>query len=167
MADEKTEEDEHSRTTHSFSTRQTTMLEFPVIVPITVRWGDMDAFGHVNNTCYFRYFEQARIAYFQATISAGESGLPSGIGPILASTECRFRAPVKYPDVLHVGARITELDDDRFTMFYRIYSENLDVIAADGEAVVVAYDYENDRKARVPSEWIELLEELEGRKLKT
>ena len=39
--------------------------QYPVIVDDIVRWGDMDAFGHVNNTVYFRYFEQARIGYFE------------------------------------------------------------------------------------------------------
>ena len=163
----KGEEDEHNRKTHTFSTRQTTMIEFPVIVPITVRWGDMDAFGHVNNTCYFRYFEQARMAYFQQTMSEDPGVMPDGVGPILHTTSCRFRAPVKHPDTLHVGARVRSLEQDRFEMVYRVYSEQLDRIAADGEALIVAYDYANQAKGRMPAEWINAIEALEGRKLLT
>ena len=38
--------------------------EYPVVLNQDIIWGDMDAFGHINNTVYFRYFEDARIAYF-------------------------------------------------------------------------------------------------------
>ena len=88
---------------------------FPVAVERPVRWGDMDAFQHVNNTVYFRWFECARIAYFQRVgFDGGES-----VGPILAHTECRFRRPVAFPDTVVIRAGVVALGDDRFTMAYR------------------------------------------------
>jgi acyl-CoA thioester hydrolase len=62
------------------------LREFPVQVEIPVAWGDMDAFGHVNNVVYFRYFESARIACFEA-VDYMASAAHSGLGPILAATE--------------------------------------------------------------------------------
>jgi acyl-CoA thioester hydrolase len=64
-----------------------------------MRWGDMDALGHMNNTVYFRYFEQARIAWFDA-IGADYKKLPEG--PILGSIACRFVLPAVYPCDLEV-----------------------------------------------------------------
>ena len=61
---------------------------------IAVRWGDMDALGHVNNAVYFRYFEQARI---EALDLAFPSGWPSNSGPILAATSAEFKRPLQYP----------------------------------------------------------------------
>src|SRR5688500_11178777 len=119
----------------------------------------MDALGHVNHTMFFRYFESARMAYLDAIGLAGAE--PAGIGPILAFTQCRFRAPLRYPDTLLVGARTTEVLDDRFTMEYRIVSTATGHFAADGSAVIVSFDYGANRKARVPDDVRDRINELE------
>ena len=59
-----------------------------VVLTIPVAWGEMDAMGHVNNIIYFRYFESVRIDYFRKLDLIGYQR-ETGIGPILASTECR------------------------------------------------------------------------------
>jgi acyl-CoA thioester hydrolase len=121
---------------------------FPIVIDIPVAWGEMDSFGHVNNIVYFRYFESARIAYFDAAGFRGETG----IGPILASTHCRFRAPLTYPDTVRVGARAFDIGTDRFSMEYRILSMRLGAIAAEGGGLVVAYDYAGLRKTALPDD---------------
>ena len=142
---------------------QELLQDYPVMASIPIAWGDMDAFQHVNNTRYFRYFEDARIAYFDAADIAGVSGVPSGIGPILASTSCRFKAPLTFPDTIGVGARVTELDEDRFLVEHAVASEKLGRIAAVGTALIVSFDYSKQAKANVPQEWREAIERLEGR----
>ena len=122
--------------------------DFPVVLQIPVAWGDMDAFGHVNNTMFFRYFESARIAFLDRIGFRGDDGP----GPILASTQCRFRRPVAYPDTVLVGARVTELGDDRFTHEYRLVSLALDDVAAEGAGVIVAYDYAAAAKCKIPAD---------------
>ena len=121
---------------------------FPIVAIVNVAWGDLDAFGHVNNTMFFRYFEDARIAYLDALAFMG--GPPNDIGPILQSTMCRFRRPLKYPDTLRIGARVTEVAADRFTMEYRIFSNSLNEVAAEGGGVLVAYDYFKGVKIPLP-----------------
>jgi acyl-CoA thioester hydrolase len=130
---------------------------FPVQVSVPVAWGEMDAFGHVNNVVYFRYFENARIEYARR-IGFVDS---HGVGPILASTHCRFRRPLTYPDQVRVGVRTTEISDDRFTIEYRLASERLGEVAAEGGGVVVSYDYESGRKAPLPAEVRKAIETLE------
>lgn len=142
---------------------QELLADYPVVAVFPIAWGDMDAFQHVNNTRYFRYFEDARIAYFEEASISGVSGMPSGVGPILASTSCRFKAPLTYPDTIGVGARVISLEEDRFVVEHAVASEQLGRIAALGQALVVSYDYGEQRKAPVPAEWREAIESLEGR----
>lgn len=122
---------------------------YTVVIEIPVAWGDMDAFQHVNNVCYFRYSESARILYFE------ELGLykhkdETGIGPILGSTSCKYRIPLTYPDTVSVGAKIIAIAEDRVTMKYVVVSHKHQKIAAEGDAVVVMYDYQEGKKTAIP-----------------
>lgn len=133
--------------------------DYPVVQELTLHWGEMDALGHVNNVVYFRYFETARIAYFERTGIQASGDVH--VGPILASTACRFRRPLTFPDRICVGARVTEIGDDRFTMEYALASERHGAIAAIGEGVVVSFDYRAGRKHALPAAWRERMLELE------
>ncbi|MBY0514803.1 MAG: acyl-CoA thioesterase [Gemmataceae bacterium] len=135
---------------------------FPIAVALDVAWGDMDAYAHVNNVVYFRYFEAARIAYL------GRCGwLASreeiGVGPIVASTQARYRKPLSYPDHLLVGARLLDVADDRFTLEHRVVSRAWGAVATDGQVVVVSFDYRANRKAPIPDAVRRAMAELEGR----
>jgi acyl-CoA thioester hydrolase len=137
------------------------LSRYPALLTIPVAWGEMDAFAHLNNTVYFRYFESARIAYFRS-MEVYETGTPTGVGPILASTSCRFRAPIAYPDTVRVGARVREIGSDRFVMEYAIVSEALGRLAANGEGVIVSYDYSATSKVELPARWRECIVAIEG-----
>jgi acyl-CoA thioester hydrolase len=123
---------------------------FPIVVEHTVAWGDMDAYQHVNNVVYFRYFENARIPWLDRIgwIRLREE---QGLGPIIASTSARYRRPVTYPDRLLIGVRAIDVQFDRVTIEYRILSTKLNALAADGQAVVVSYDYRAAAKCAIPA----------------
>jgi len=127
------------------------LSDYPVTIDIPVAWGDMDAFQHLNNVVYFRYFESARIAYFEK-INFLEVMDKTGIGPILASTQCRFKLPVTYPDRVTVGAKVESIEEDRFIMKYVVISQKHEKVAAFGEGVLVTFDYHSNKKAPVPDE---------------
>lgn len=139
------------------------LKDFPVIIELPVVWGEMDAFQHVNNVVYFRYMETARIAYF-LKMNYMKIMEETGLGPILASTQCRYRFPLTYPDTVSVGARVPDVDDDRFRMEYRIVSHRHQRVAAEGEALIVSYDYRNRTKAPLPDAVRRYILELEGRR---
>ena len=140
---------------------ETLEREFPVLIELPVAWGEMDAMGHVNNVVYFRYFESARLAYFERVGFLAEMKR-SGIGPILRSTRCDFRQALTYPDRVWVGASAGELGEDRFVMRYPIVSESSTRVAAEGDGLVVAYDYRALKKALLPEAIRENIESVEA-----
>jgi len=133
----------------------------PVVIETPVAWGQMDAFRHLNNTAYFRFFESARIAYFERLdlLSYMEA---TGVGPILASTNCRFRIPLTYPDTVSIGARVSEMETDRFTMEYYVVSHRHQKVAAEGTGLIVCFNYKENKKTVVPAELKQRIETLEN-----
>ncbi len=134
---------------------------FPVVVEQAVVWGEMDAYRHVNNVVYFRYFENARLEYFR------RAGWPeieeaTGVSPILAATRARFRKALTYPDDIAVGARVHTLGADRFTLEHRIVSRRLGAVVTEGEGTVVAYHHGRREKAPLPDELRRRIVDLEA-----
>jgi acyl-CoA thioester hydrolase len=140
------------------------LADYPVSIRLPIQWGDQDAFGHVNNTASIRWFESARVAYLDA---GGLDHLMSqgGIGPILASVTCNYRKQLGYPDIIHVGARVGRFGRSSMTMQHAVFSEKLQAIAADGDSVVVVFNYDLQKPVRIPDEIRQAMERLEGRKL--
>jgi acyl-CoA thioester hydrolase len=136
---------------------------YPVIIEQIVQWGEMDAFQHLNNIVYFRYFENARIAYLER-IGWWQQVPKTRLGPIVATIQARFRRAVTYPDTLLVGARVSDLGDDRMTMEHRIVSRTRGELTTEASSVVVCYDYAGLKKAPIPEELPRRIAELEGRK---
>lgn len=137
------------------------LSSFPVTTTIPLQWGEMDAYGHLNNVVYFRYFESARIRYLEAC-GFTRSYEEERIGAILHSTEARFRRALRYPDTVAVGTRVSDLSTDRFTMEYRVVSSEEDAVAADGRGIVVSFDYQEGRKVEIPDAIRRRIEEIEA-----
>lgn len=111
-----------------------------------VAWGEMDAFGHVNNANYLRWFESARIAYFEKIAMSVGTKDSSPWVPILARATIDFRKPVTYPDTVTLEATVTKFGNTSFTMAYRAVSASLG-LAAEGEAIVVVLDASGQKMA--------------------
>ena len=127
------------------------LKSYPVVIEVPIAWGDMDAFQHVNNIMYFKYFESARIAYFEK-LAFQDHMVQTGIGPILATTRCTFKIPLTYPDQVRVGAKVDAIYEDRFLMKYLVVSHKHKNIAASGEGMLVAFNYQEGRKTAIPDE---------------
>jgi acyl-CoA thioester hydrolase len=146
---------------HALKAYERLVTDFPVVVEIPVAWGEMDSMGHVNNIVYFRYFETARIAYFERVLFLEEMR-ESGVGPILAATQCRFKTPLTYPDRVWVGTRADDLEEDRFLMRYSVVSRAQERVAAEGDGRIVSYDYRASRKAPLPGRVRAAIESLQN-----
>ena len=139
--------------------------EFAFQLEMHVEWGDMDALQHVNNVEYFKYFQKARIAYFEKN-NSDNLFTESRISTILASTQCKFIYPLKYPDTIVIGARVDSIANDYFTMKYAVISNNNQRLVAVGDAKVVMFDYEKNKKASIPEVIKERIIELEKTEIK-
>ena len=134
--------------------------EFSFVIDMDVDWGDMDALQHVNNVEYFKYFQAARIAYFEKIDSESVMG-ETRVSSILASTQCKFIYPLAYPDSISVGVRVDAMADQYFTMKYAVVSHRHQRLAAIGDAKVVMFDYVNNKKASIPDEIRKTIIDLE------
>jgi acyl-CoA thioester hydrolase len=136
--------------------------KYPIVLSQDVIWRDLDAFDHVNNAVYFRYFEDARIAYFSQTrILAHKQA--TNQGPILASTKCDFRAPLSYPDRIQIATTAEDVQGKRFTMKYFVFSEKVGGLAAEGEGLIVYYDYAAAKSCLVPDTIVAAINRIENR----
>ena len=130
---------------------QDLIKDYPVVIELPIAWGDMDAFQHVNNIMYFKYFESARISYFDK-LDFNDHMIKTGIGPILANTQCKFKIPLTYPDQVSVGAKVDVVEKDRFLIKYVVVSHRHKKVAASGEGMLVSFDYHKSKKAPIPDE---------------
>ncbi len=125
---------------------------YRIRLPIDVRWGDMDAFGHVNNAAYFTYCESARIRYFEELGIDMRREREDPHGPAVVSATCNFRRQVHHPASLEVGARVTHVGRTSFTLDYLIVRRDDGEIVADGTSSVVWVDYSEGTAVPVPED---------------
>ncbi|HAT8498020.1 TPA: acyl-CoA thioesterase [Vibrio vulnificus] len=139
------------------------LQDFPVVTEINVAWGEMDALQHINNVVYFRYFETARIEYFNK-INLMDEIKRNQIGPVLSETQCRYRIPVTFPDTLFIGSRVSEVGEDRFTMEYQVVSKKMGKVTTTGSATVVMFDFKNQCKTQLPAVLRDAIFSIEAKK---
>jgi acyl-CoA thioester hydrolase len=113
-----------------------------------IRWGDMDAMGHVNNTVYFRYLEQARIEWF---IEAGCEPDPNGEGPVIINARCTFIRQLKYPGDIEVRTFVGTAGRSSFETYHEIRRvDQPDILSAEGGAKVVWVDFPSEKSRPLP-----------------
>ena len=122
------------------SARPAELADHPLVITLPVQWGDQDSFGHVNNVVYFRWMESARIEYFLLA-DFGTSSNNQGTGPILASLKCDFRRQMRFPDQVLVSASVVSIGRTSLKMHHRVYSTAQQAITAEGDSVLVMFDY--------------------------
>lgn len=137
---------------------------FPVVIDWPVQWGDMDAYLHVNNTVFFRWFESARIAY-TTRLGLKEMKNRDQIGPILASVACDYRRQITYPDTVVIGSRISKIGRTSFAMDHALVSVAQRVVAAECRSTIVVLNYSTNTPIPVPDNIRQAIAEIEGRPL--
>ena len=124
----------------------------------STRWADNDAYGHVNNTVYYQWFDSAVNAWL---VAEGLLDIAGGDPiAIVAETRCTFTAPVAFPEPVEVGLAIAHLG--RSSIRYRIgvFTAGADTAAAEGEFVHVVVDRSSRRPVPIPDDWRSKLESL-------
>jgi acyl-CoA thioester hydrolase len=127
------------------------MSDFHAVFEMTmpIRWGDMDAFGHVNNTVYFRYMEQVRISWFEHMDFLGQPA--DGQGPVIVNASMEFLKQLHYPgDVIGRMSVATPGRSSFDTAFELLRADEPDTLYARGAARCVWIDYAVGKSMPVP-----------------
>lgn len=114
---------------------------------IAVRWGDMDAAGHVNNSRFFTYFEEARVDWLNATL---DGPLFTKSGPVIAEASCDFKQPLRHPATLLIDVYATPPGRSSLKNVYDATLVDTDERVAAGTAVLVWVDVETGEPVSVP-----------------
>jgi acyl-CoA thioester hydrolase len=113
----------------------------------SIRWGDMDAFGHVNNTVYFRYMEQARIEWLVAR-APQYTTIDSDEGSVIVNASCDFLLPLVYPGELEVRMFVGKPGRSSIDSYYEIWSDGRKF--ADGASRIVWIRRSTGRSTPLP-----------------
>ncbi len=125
-------------------------------VDLPVRWGDLDAFNHVNNTVFLRYVEEARIQFFDAL---GDEWLSERIGPVIVNINCNFRREIKYPATVRVSTRGHAASEKRLVMTHKLCdADDPEKVYGDAEVTALWVDAEAGRSVPLPAPVLAALE---------
>ena len=126
------------------------LADFKCLLRFRVPFHDVDMFQHVNNAAYIVWAETIRCNYFEEVcgdLQAGSRGI------ILAKTEFEYLQPLDYREEVAVACRVSRVGGKSFDLFYEVWSESRQILAARGLTVMVAYNYETKSSIPIPEEW--------------
>ena len=127
---------------------------------IGTRWGDNDAYGHVNNTVYYQWFDTAVNAWLiEAGLLDVAAGDPIGF---VVETGCRYSRPLSYPEAVDVGLAVETIGSSSVRYRIGVFSQGAEAAAAEGHFVHVYVDRRNRRPTVIPHAWREALEGIRG-----
>jgi acyl-CoA thioester hydrolase len=115
------------------------------VTKIPIRWGDMDAYGHVNNTVYFRYMEQARVEWIEEMQVPVR---PGGEGPVIINAACTFLKPMNYPGMVEVRTYVGAVGRSSCQTYVDMLID--DEVYAEGAAKVVWMDTQTGKSVPLP-----------------
>lgn len=138
------------------------MPDYRFYHPVEVRYADIDAQGHLNNAKYLTFFEQARIQYFLHLGLFSAQGSFMDLGIILADVHLAFRAPVLWGMDVRVGVRTLKLGNKSMSVSQCLRNGLDGPLMAEGEVVMVAYDYHSGATVPIPDSWRETIARFEN-----
>jgi acyl-CoA thioester hydrolase len=117
-------------------------------VPIRVRWRDLDAFNHVNNSTFLTYLEEARLVWLSGIEGEWKS---DSFSPVLAASQINFRSQIEWPGELVVEVRCERIGNSSLTLAHRITSADGEHLHSDASVVVVWVDPANGQPVPLPA----------------
>ena len=135
------------------------MEGFRFVYPQEVAFGDLDAFGHVNNAVYLTYVENARIGFMREVL--GVESLEDLL-VIVAKVNIDFRSRASLGDVLEIGARVSRIGTKSFDLDHEVRGPDARLVAA-ASTTLVTFDYGGETTMPVPELWRERIESFEAK----
>jgi len=142
------------------------MAEYRFFHPVEVRYGDLDPQGHVNNAAHLTYFEQARVQYLidLGLFSRDQSFMD--IGVIVADIHITYLAPIRFGQEIEVGVRTVKMGNKSMTIEQNIVDAATGGELANGEVVMVTFDYRAQKTIPIPDAWRERITKFEKLEVK-
>lgn len=138
--------------------------DFKHRIDIDLRFNDIDLLGHLNNTVYLSLYDTGKARYFNV-VRQGKMNWQR-IETVIANINCAFVEPIFFGDEVQVLSRCTEIGEKSFTVQQMLINKNDERIYSVCESVMVAYDPATKSTIPVNEEWIEQLNNHEGRELR-
>ena len=135
--------------------------DFRFFTASPTRWGDCDAFGHVNNVQFVRYYESGRLDYFARVLDL-DAGPNTGQTLIIADIHVNFLAQINHPCALEVGSRISRLGNSSFVFDAAIFAADEDQARSSARATCVWFDYTANHSVPIPSSARATIQQFEG-----
>lgn len=129
------------------------LQDFLHVIPIQVRYIDIDMQGHVNNATYLSYIEQARVNFFN-TLFPDNDFKKNGL--IIARTEIDYYEPIFLNEEIFCGTKIGEIGNKSFTFENVIFTKNDNKIKCFAKSIMVCFNYELNTTQSLPEEWREV-----------
>lgn len=117
------------------------------VTRMAIRWGDMDAYEHVNNTVYFRYMEQARVEWLE---EVGYTCNARQEAPVIINASCTFLVPLSYPGVVEVRMFAGHAGRSSVPTYYELRLQGDETLRAEGAAKVVWMNPASGKSVRLP-----------------
>jgi acyl-CoA thioester hydrolase len=124
-------------------------------VSVPIRWGDMDAQGHVNNTLYFRYMEQARVEWLDTVRKQIGYDDKDGLGSVIVNASCTFLLPLSYPGTVEVRMFVGPPGRSSFDTHYELWMN--DRKYAEGSSRIVWVDPQTLRSTPLPEKLLAIV----------
>lgn len=130
-------------------------------IKLKVDWADLDLFGHVNNVVFFKYIQSARVNYCEL-IGLTSLNNSDKLSFMVASSQCQFKKPLRYPDEIHVFCKVDWIKNSSFQLSYQIHnSEN--IVIAEAADILVVYNHLQHCSFKMPESVRETVQRIEKR----
>lgn len=115
---------------------------------MAVRWRDLDAFNHVNNSQYLSYLEEARLQWM---LTLPGQGMDEHVAPVVAAAHLNYRQPIEWPNEVAIELFVERLGNTSVGIGHRIVAaDNADTLYCDGHVVLVWIERDCGRPAALP-----------------
>ncbi|RNF85468.1 acyl-CoA thioesterase [Lysobacter psychrotolerans] len=141
--------DEKPRQQHGKRAQHGAGIQTLIRVPMPVRWRDLDAFNHVNNSKYLSYLEEARLQWM---LTVPGQGLDEHVAPVVAAANLNYRRPIEWPNEVMIELFVERLGNTSLSIGHRIVdARDTSVLYCDGQVVMVWIDRGTGAAAPLPS----------------
>lgn len=132
------------------------LIKYKFVTLQEIAWGDMDAFGHVNNVAYMKYFENARAKYFTHLNLWENYGISISNGMVLTHIEMDYRKQVRFPETLLVTLSIQDMTKRSFQIHCSMWNKK-DECVITAKADLLWYDFEKNKVVSLPKSFTDIV----------